>query len=175
VTRQQFGLALGNLGKLAFERFRDSGVKRASPLPQQCPIGCVLHQGMLEEVCRVWWHALPEQQTGGNKSVERRRQLHSRLAHHRSQQCMRKLPPDRSANLRHLLGGAEPVETRHQRCVQACGNRQAGRWNCRDGATRVAFALGFQHRLRHLLDEERNAISALDDVLSNARRKLVPN
>ena len=30
---------------------------------------------------------------------------------------------------------------------------------------RFAFALRFQHRLCHFLDEQRNAVGALDDVL----------
>jgi hypothetical protein len=54
---------------LAFERFRDTGVQRASPLAQQRAIGCVLHQGRLKQICRVWRHALPERvvvrQSGG--------------------------------------------------------------------------------------------------------------
>jgi hypothetical protein len=41
VTRQQLGLALGDLCELAFERFSDFGMKRASPLAQQCAIGRV--------------------------------------------------------------------------------------------------------------------------------------
>ena len=35
--------------------------------------------------------------------------------------------------------------------------------------SRVAFALRFQHRLRHFLHEQRNAIGALDNVLPDAR------
>jgi calcineurin-like phosphoesterase family protein len=39
-----------------------------------------------------------------------------------------------------------------------------------------ALALGLEHRLRHLLDEQGDAISALDNVLSDAGRKqLVAN
>ena len=42
---------------------------------------------------------------------------------------MGELPPNRRSDLRDLLGGAEPVEPRHQRGVQACGNRQGRRRN----------------------------------------------
>ena len=37
--------------------------------------------------------------------------------------------------------------------------------------SRCAFAFRFQHRLGHFLDEQRNAIGALDDVLPDARRQ----
>ena len=63
VTRQQFGLALGDLRELAFKSFGDAGVERASRLAQQRAIGRVLHQRMLEQIGRVRRHALPEQQT----------------------------------------------------------------------------------------------------------------
>ena len=133
VTRQQLRLALGDLGELAFEGFGDASVKRASRLAQQRAIGRVLHQGMLEQIGRMRRHALPEQQTSRNETVERRSQLRLRLAHHRSQQGMRELPPDRRPDLRHLLGGAEPVEPRHQRGVQACRDRQGRGRNRGDG------------------------------------------
>jgi len=59
--------------------------------------------------------------------------------------------------------------------VQACGDCQSGGRNCGNCLPRGVFALRFQHRLRHFLDEERNAVGALDDVLSDARRQqLVP-
>ena len=124
MTRQQLRLVLGNIGELAFEGFGDAGVKRASRLAQQRAVGRVLHQGVLEQIGRVRRHALPEQQTGRNETVERRLKFRLRLAHHRSQQSMRELTPDGCPDLRHLLGRAEPVEPRHQRGVQACGNCQ---------------------------------------------------
>ena len=78
---------------------------------------------------------------------------------------MRELPPNRRPDLRHLLGRAEPVEPRHQRGVQARRDSQCWRRNGRTGALRFALALGLQHRLGHFLDEQRNAIGALNDVL----------
>ena len=44
---------------------------------------------------------------------------------------------------------------------------------CSDGPLHGSFAPGFQNRLRHFLDEQGNAIGALDDVLPNVRRKQV--
>ena len=66
---------------------------------------------------------------------------------------------------------AEP--SRSSRAIsEAC--RLAGTARAEDGTaaavrSRVAFALRFQHRLGHFLDEQRNAVSALDNVLPNAR------
>ena len=72
VTRQQLGLALGDLGELAFECFGDASMKRPSRLAQQRAVSRVLHQGVLEQVGRVRRYTLPEQQTGVNETVERR-------------------------------------------------------------------------------------------------------
>ena len=82
---------------------------------------------------------------------------------------MGELPADGGTDQRHLLGRAEPVEPRHQRGVQGCGNRQGRGRNRRSGPPRFAFALGLQHRLRHLLHEQRNAVGALDNILANGR------
>ena len=84
---------------------------------------------------------------------------------------MRKLPPDRRPDLRHFLGGAEPVEPRHQRGVQACGDGQCRRRNSCNCVLGRALALRLQHRLGHLLHEQGNAVGALDDVLPDARRE----
>ena len=113
VTRQQFGLVLGNLGELAFKGFGDTSVKRASRLAQQRAIGRILHQRVLEQIRRVRWRALPKQQACLDKAVERRLEFGLRLAGHSSQQNMREFASNSCSNLRHFLGGAEPVKPRH--------------------------------------------------------------
>ena len=80
---------------------------------------------------------------------------------------MRELPPNGGPDLRHLLSWAEPVKPRHQRCVQAGRDCQCWRWNGGGGPLRFALALGLQHRLSHFLDEQRDAVGALNDVLSD--------
>jgi hypothetical protein len=55
VTRQQLRLPLRDFSELAFEGFGDTAVKRASGFAQQRAIGCILHQGMLEQVGRMRW------------------------------------------------------------------------------------------------------------------------
>src|SRR4029450_9704567 len=98
--RQQLRMAFGNLRRLALQGFRDTGVKRASLLPQQRAIGRILHERMLEQVGCMRRHAMPEKQASGNGKVKRRFQLPVRLAYDRSQQGMREVAPNRSPNLR---------------------------------------------------------------------------
>src|ERR1700730_18362708 len=103
VPGQQFRLVRGNLRKLALQHVGDTSVQRPTRLAQQRAIGSVLHKGVLEQVARMWRHALPEQQTRLNETVERQIELRLWLAHHRGQQSIRKLPPDHRPDLRHLL------------------------------------------------------------------------
>src|SRR5215475_10271856 len=173
VTRQQLGLVLGDLRELTFEGFGDSGMKRPSRLAQQRAVSRIPYQYMLEKVGRVRRATLPAQQTSPNETVKRRSQLRLRLAHDRNQQRMGELASDRRPDLRQLLGGAEPVEPRHQRCVQACGDRQCRRRNQGGGPPCFAFALCLQHRLRHFFHEQGDAVRALDDIVSYVRRQRI--
>ncbi|MGZ5843841.1 MAG: hypothetical protein ACXWJL_02515, partial [Xanthobacteraceae bacterium] len=70
VKRQQFRLALGDLGELVLEGFGDAGVNCASRLAQQRAVGRILHQGMIEQISCTRRHALPEQQTGGLETIQ---------------------------------------------------------------------------------------------------------
>jgi hypothetical protein len=114
-------------------------------------------------------HALAEQQTSGNETIQRRSQLCLRLAHYRSQQGVRKFPPDCRPDLSHLLGGPEPVKPRHQRRMQACRDRQGWRRNRGGGALGFALALRLQYRLRHLLHKQRNAVGTLHNFRHHIR------
>ena len=62
VTREQLRLTFGDIGELTFEGFGDPGMERASRLAQQRAIGCVPYQSVFEQISRVWWRTLPEQQ-----------------------------------------------------------------------------------------------------------------
>ncbi len=55
--------------------------------------------------------------------------------------------------------------------MQARGDRQRRGGNRDCSLYRFQLAPGFQHGLCHLLHEQRDAVSTLDDVLSNARRQ----
>ena len=81
---------------------------------------------------------------------------------------MRELASYCGPDLCHFFGRPEPVEPRHQRRVQACRDANGRRWNGCDRALSGAFTFRFQHRLRHFLNEQRNAIGTFDNVLSDA-------
>jgi hypothetical protein len=53
--------------------------------------------------------------------------------------------------------------------VQACWNRNRRRRNGCNRSLSSIFATGLQHCFGHFLDEQRNAIGAFDDVLSDVR------
>jgi hypothetical protein len=117
-------LALRGFREFALDGFGDAGMQCASRLAQQRPVSRVLHEGMLEQIGRVRGHAPSEQQTGRDETVQRRSQLRLRLARHRGEQGMRKLAADYCRDLCQLLGrAAEPVEPRHERGMQARGDR----------------------------------------------------
>src|SRR5579864_8731184 len=84
---------------------------------------------------------------------------------------MRELSPDNRSHLRDLLSWTQPIKPRHQRGMQACGDGGRRRWNSSSRSLRSFLATRFQHRLGHFFDEQRNAVSAFDDVLPNARRQ----
>ena len=116
---------------------------------------------------------LTEQQTSRNKTVKCRLQFCLRLAHDRSQQRMGELASDRCPDLRQLFGGAESIEPRQQRCVQARGDPQGGRRNRGDSPPSFDLAFRLKHRLGHLLYEQRNPVGALQDFRHHVRRELL--
>ena len=83
---------------------------------------------------------------------------------------MRELAPDSRADLCHFLGGAEAVEPRHQRGLQACGDGQGRRWHSRGSPLRFFLAPRFHHCLGHFLHEQRDAVRALNYVVPYVRR-----
>jgi hypothetical protein len=83
---------------------------------------------------------------------------------------MQEFAPDSRADLCHFLGGAEAVEPRHQRGVQACGDCQSHRWHSRGSPWRFFLTPRFQHCLGHFLHEQGDAVRALNYVVPDARR-----
>src|ERR1700722_9066102 len=63
VSRQKLRLVLRDVSELAFEHFRDAGVQRAAGLTQQCAIGGVLQESVLEKIGVVRRQALPKEQS----------------------------------------------------------------------------------------------------------------
>ena len=67
-----------------------------------------------------------------------------------------------------LAGPSRSSRAISEACKLA-GTARAGDGIAAAVRSRVAFALRLQHRLRHFLNEQRNAVCALDNVLSDAR------
>src|ERR1700746_2986358 len=83
VTRQHLRLALGNFRKATLESLNNRGMKRAPWLAQQCAISCVLNQGVLKKIARVWRYALSEEQTRCDDAVKQGSELCLRLPYDR--------------------------------------------------------------------------------------------
>jgi hypothetical protein len=69
VTRQHLRPGLGDIRKLALDGFGDASMERASRLPQQCAIGRILNQRMLEQLSGVRGDSLSKEQTSSNKTM----------------------------------------------------------------------------------------------------------
>jgi hypothetical protein len=70
MMRHQFWVRLSDLVELIYKSLRNTGMKGASRFAQQRAVGGVLDQCMLEQIIRVRWQALSEQQTGFNETVK---------------------------------------------------------------------------------------------------------
>ena len=115
-------------------------------------------------------HALPEQQTCLDETVECRLEF-------RFSACALPQPAEHERTLARSPRRSVPPPWPGRAGRAAPSVRRAGlqgrQRRGRNGRSRsrVAFALRFQHRLRHFLNEQRNAVSALDNVLPNTRRQ----
>ena len=67
---QLLRLKLCDVVELSFKYLGDTSVKCASRVTKQRAIGCVLHQRVLEQIGRMRWMTLPEQQTGINETID---------------------------------------------------------------------------------------------------------
>ena len=164
-------LRFDRTGEVVLKRFGNPAVELSSRLTQQRPVSRILHESMLEQIGRLRGHSASEKQTGRDETVQRRSQLRLRLTRHRGEQGMRKLAADCRRDLRQLFGrAAKPVEPRHQRGIQARGDRQRRGWDRGNRARGGGLAPCFQHRLGHLLHKQGDTVGTLNDVLPNARR-----
>ena len=122
---EELGLGVHHLGEMGFERFSDLLVQCLARTAQQCAIGGVLYERMLEQKTGVWWCAALEDQAGLDEPMERVLQLRLAMPRNGGQQLVREVAADRSADLRDFLGcRAQPVQAGQQRGVQARWNRQ---------------------------------------------------
>jgi hypothetical protein len=80
-------------------------------------------------------------------------------------QRVRKLTPDRCANLRCAAYRGQPVEPRHQQVMQARRDRERQRFPVEYVAIRLlAQQAALQNALGQFLDEQWHAVGAVDDL-----------
>ena len=137
VTRQQFRLALGNFGELAFEGFGNTSVKRTSRFAQQRAIGRILHERVLEQIGRLRRRSLPEKQTSGDEAIR------SADAKFRSLACALQPPVESCENSRPITAPICATSlagpSRSSRAIsEAC--KLAGTATAGDGAIEIACA-----------------------------------
>jgi hypothetical protein len=113
MMRQEFGLALDEICEVSLQHRRDAGVQLLSSRAQQCAVGGVLHQRVLEEVGGVRRDAAAEQQPGLGEPVEPGPELVGGPLRHLLNQLVAELAAEHCTHLPNLLGERpEPVEPR---------------------------------------------------------------
>src|SRR5271154_4855419 len=157
------GLSLNQTGKLRFERRGNATMRILAHATQQCAVGYVLDQSMLEQIIRIGRCPPLKYQARLDEAVQRLIQCAlAKLADRRSQKLVGEFTADRRAGLCDLFGcRAQSIEAGQQRCVQCCRNSQRGSWYRGD---HTAIGISLEHRLRHLLDKQRHAVAVLDDL-----------
>ena len=71
MLRQQLWLCSREVGELIFQSGRYPRMNLLAPTAQQCAVGGVLHEGMLEGVLSIGRHPAPEDQFGAHKLLQR--------------------------------------------------------------------------------------------------------
>jgi hypothetical protein len=126
---------------------------------------------VLEQVLRGGRRATLKDQAGIDEPLERVLEPFFSEFRDRNCQFVGEFAADRGADLGNsLCRRAEPVEPRHQRRLQRRRHTEPRRGH-RRGNLPAALGTGFEHRLGHLLDEERHSVRALDDLGDHIRRQ----
>ncbi len=103
--------------------------------------------------------ALPVQQPGLHEGGERAVQLGGRQAGDLGEQPVGEAAADGGGEAGDAARRPQPVQARHQRVLQGVRHPHQVRPGLRGGRVHR-----LEHRLGHLLDEERDAVAALDDL-----------
>jgi hypothetical protein len=147
MMRQEFRLALDEISKMLFQRRRDPGVQFLASSAQQCAIGGVLHQRVLEQVGGVRSGTATKQQSRIAELSQRGLQLTLSTLHHRRDQLIGKLAAEHRADLGDLLGRwPEPVQASHQRGMQRRRHRLRGKRCHRQNAVNFIGITGRANR-----------------------------
>ena len=124
VPRQRLRLARGDLRPQPLDRLRRAAVQAAPALAQQRAIGGVLQQGVLEAVAGIGRRRRSGAAARSPRAAPARPPAAPAAGRRRRRQVMREFPPQHRAGQRHLPHRGGAVEPRHQRGLQAAGDRE---------------------------------------------------
>ena len=168
VVRHQFGLRFEDLGKLRLERVGDVAVKLLTFASQETAIRRILHEGVLEYVGGIRRLAAAIDEIGSCQLRERGIERARRHRRERGKQPIGEFATDSGPDLRNLLDRREPVQTRHQRIMEGDRNRRNGDRALKNvSLANILKHAGFEDRLGHFLDKQRNPVGLADDDLRN--------
>ena len=158
VMGDHFRMRAGHIRKTRFQGLSDPGVQFSPLAPQQGFVCRIPDQGVFELVARIRWQPAHVDQFGVRKLCQPRLQFIFGHRCYGGEQLVRKLTSQDRAQLRNILGPAEPVETRGQRVLER-------RWNI--ALAQAAAAL--QHQSGQFLGKERHAVGAFDHGVDHLR------
>ena len=167
MVRESFGLSLRRFpGTVARTRSRSSACSCCAPALQQPGVGSIPHKHVLEGIDRLWYLAPAEYQLRSNQLGKGLLQFLFGQPRYGAQQLVGELATHHGADLGHLPHRRQSVEPRHQRGVQRRRNRQR-RQRMLEHIMAVPLLQqpAFEHRLGQLLDEQRYAIGAGEDLV----------
>ncbi|HTR14420.1 MAG TPA: hypothetical protein VMI72_14495 [Roseiarcus sp.] len=138
---------------------------------QQGAVSCVLHQGMFERIFRFRRAAAPKDQFGADKLSQGVLELRLRHLRGGADQFVGELAPEGRRDLRDLARRRQAVEPSQQRGLQRGGDRQRRHPRRRRAVPALARDAAFDDGLRQFLDEQRHAVSPLDDLIGDNLRQ----
>ena len=104
MTCKQLGLAFDEIGKIPFQRCRDTGMQLLTAGAQQGGDSGVLHQSVLKQIRRLRCDPAAEQQPRFGKSVKSRSQRGARSLRNLLDQVKAERTTNNRANLRDFFG-----------------------------------------------------------------------
>jgi hypothetical protein len=122
VAREQFGFALGLAGELLFKNLRYDPVEFAAAGLEQRLVGCVLNQGVLEQVRRLRGAPLGKQDLRLDQLGQLAAQLRFIQGANGAEQLIGKLAAKGRRDLDHVANAAHAIEPGQQEVVQCGGD-----------------------------------------------------
>ena len=150
--------------KLRLQRCGDPPMQGLARAAQQRAVGGVLNQRVLEQIFRRRRHAALKDEAGRDEAPQCVLQFGFGKLGGGGHKIVRKVATDRGASLcDELCRRAEPIEAPEQGGMQRRRHGDRGRRRAGHGQS-AAIGTGFDNGLGQLLDEQRHAIAALDDL-----------